>query len=172
VSNLFIKCIWWVTNTIVLPFKYFINTVLNICFPTCESKALKQSSTIIISRLEYTALAILIRCFYPPLKFTPSSPISVRSPPANWAISSVNSQIFKIFLYRFESKLSPKIMLSRRLQERSQGYCEQNIKINMTKLNKSKAENNFVWNLFFLQFMVCMRCFRWQQLFQSFYEVR
>ena len=35
-------------------------------------------------------------------------------------------------------------MLSRRLQERSQGYCEQNIKINMTKLNKSKAENNFV----------------------------
>ena len=51
------------------------------CLATRASRALKGSSNMYTSELEYTALAIEILCFWPPLIFTPRSPISVRSRP-------------------------------------------------------------------------------------------
>lgn len=77
----------------VKPFSYFsffthftsgricLQKLIITCRPTCVSRALKGSSNMYTSELEYTALAIETLCFCPPLIFTPLSPISVRSLP-------------------------------------------------------------------------------------------
>ena len=46
-------------------------TLSKICFPTWASTALSGSSKRYISALKYTALAMLTRCFWPPLKVIP-----------------------------------------------------------------------------------------------------
>lgn len=52
-------------------------TLSNMCFPTCESTALRGSSNKYKSALLYTALARLIRCFCPPLRFIPCETTSL-----------------------------------------------------------------------------------------------
>ena len=54
--------------------------LVKMCFPTCTSTADSGSSMIYRSASAYAARAMLIRCFWPPLRFTPFSPISVLSP--------------------------------------------------------------------------------------------
>lgn len=75
----------FVTNTIVLPLlcRYYLIALWKIFFPTYASRALRQSSIKYMSESAYNARAIEIRCFCPPDKFTPFSPISVSSPPDN-----------------------------------------------------------------------------------------
>lgn len=54
--------------------------LVKMCFPTCTSTADSGSSMMYRSASAYAARAMLIRCFWPPLRFTPFSPISVLSP--------------------------------------------------------------------------------------------
>lgn len=68
---------------LVFDLKKPIKTRSNILNPICESNALKESSINIISGSEYAILAIETLCFYPPERFIPHSPISVKSPPGN-----------------------------------------------------------------------------------------
>ncbi len=67
-----------------------MNTFLNIFFLTLASRADIGSSMSIISLSEYTALARLTLAFWPPLRFIPFSPISVRSAAGNISRSLVN----------------------------------------------------------------------------------
>jgi hypothetical protein len=61
---------------------------MKIFDPVWASTALKMSSRRYISQSWYTALASWIRCFWPPLRLIPHSPISV------WSTNSIISKSF------------------------------------------------------------------------------
>ena len=54
---------------------------------------------ITISRAAYTNLATLTRCFCPPLRLMPFSPISVLSPPGRMSMSCLRAHASNTFLY-------------------------------------------------------------------------
>mmetsp|Transcript_64218 Transcript_64218/g.129084 ORF Transcript_64218/g.129084 Transcript_64218/m.129084 type:complete len:99 (-) Transcript_64218:89-385(-) len=58
---------------------------------TCESTALKQSSNRYTSASAYTARAMATRCFCPPDRLMPFSPISVWSPSGSCCKSDVSA---------------------------------------------------------------------------------
>jgi len=70
-----ITCNWWVTRMTDLPFSSFLIHCSKMCFPTCASTADRGSSKRKMSLLEYTALAKLTLCFWPPERLIPRSPI-------------------------------------------------------------------------------------------------
>mmetsp|Transcript_64903 Transcript_64903/g.107715 ORF Transcript_64903/g.107715 Transcript_64903/m.107715 type:complete len:110 (+) Transcript_64903:1920-2249(+) len=74
-------CHWCVHMITVRPWPTSSRSTasLNTCSPTCASRADSGSSNTTTSAQAYRARAMETRCFCPPLKLMPFSPISVRS---------------------------------------------------------------------------------------------
>mmetsp|Transcript_64768 Transcript_64768/g.163033 ORF Transcript_64768/g.163033 Transcript_64768/m.163033 type:complete len:89 (+) Transcript_64768:2474-2740(+) len=75
---------------------------INFC-ATSASTALNGSSNNKMSAFAYTARARDTRCFCPPDRFTPFSPISVASPLGRASMSGSNWHAFTTLLYRSSS---------------------------------------------------------------------
>lgn len=82
-------CTWLVIKIRSLSFNnpLFEIQSSNTCWLTYASNADNGSSNKNTSACAYTALAILTRCFCPPLRFTPRYPIDVKPPAGNILIS-------------------------------------------------------------------------------------
>mmetsp|Transcript_78503 Transcript_78503/g.188259 ORF Transcript_78503/g.188259 Transcript_78503/m.188259 type:complete len:226 (-) Transcript_78503:1456-2133(-) len=89
------------------------------------SSAEKTSSKSIRGHRWYTARASATRCFWPPLKVTPLSPISVKSWAGSCLRSGPSPQASSTCRYHSMSISSPKSTLSRRDSLRIQGCCAQ-----------------------------------------------
>mmetsp|Transcript_56628 Transcript_56628/g.77191 ORF Transcript_56628/g.77191 Transcript_56628/m.77191 type:complete len:109 (+) Transcript_56628:2521-2847(+) len=95
------QCVWCVTTTrVLLPrnsgdSKQFSRR----CVATCASTAANMSSRMTTSLLAYTALARATRVFWPPERFNPRSPISVRSPPGSILMSGARAHASRTASY-------------------------------------------------------------------------
>mmetsp|Transcript_19610 Transcript_19610/g.28309 ORF Transcript_19610/g.28309 Transcript_19610/m.28309 type:complete len:97 (-) Transcript_19610:2274-2564(-) len=91
-----------------------------MCLATWESTALRGSSIRYTSARWYTARARATRCFWPPERLIPLSPISVMSPAGRMWRSGRRAQASSTTLYHSWSYGLPNRMLSRRVALRIQ----------------------------------------------------
>mmetsp|Transcript_6904 Transcript_6904/g.13116 ORF Transcript_6904/g.13116 Transcript_6904/m.13116 type:complete len:120 (-) Transcript_6904:610-969(-) len=86
---------------------------VNTCSPTWASRADRGSSKMTMSGSEYRARAMLTRCFCPPLRLMPFSPISVLSLSGRIFKSCSSPLAATTWAYFFSSKAAPNRMLLR-----------------------------------------------------------
>mmetsp|Transcript_8718 Transcript_8718/g.16919 ORF Transcript_8718/g.16919 Transcript_8718/m.16919 type:complete len:94 (+) Transcript_8718:331-612(+) len=86
--------IWLVTKMRVFPLSPLHTQFSKTSLPTCASSAEKGSSSRYTSQSAYTARAMLTRCFCPPERLMPLSPISVWSPATRFLRSFASPDIF------------------------------------------------------------------------------
>mmetsp|Transcript_12347 Transcript_12347/g.22061 ORF Transcript_12347/g.22061 Transcript_12347/m.22061 type:complete len:97 (+) Transcript_12347:2305-2595(+) len=84
-----------------------------MCAATWLSTAERGSSSRYTSARWYTARARATRCFCPPLRLIPRSPISVWSPEGSWSRSGSRAQASSTARYQSGSCGAPKSTLSR-----------------------------------------------------------
>mmetsp|Transcript_4188 Transcript_4188/g.15367 ORF Transcript_4188/g.15367 Transcript_4188/m.15367 type:complete len:177 (+) Transcript_4188:2412-2942(+) len=104
------NCSWCVTSSTALSLNTPVSLLRHLpnkSFATCASKALSGSSITTSSAFAYTALAIAVLCFCPPLNVMPFSPISVSSPRGNKETSLPRHAASSALSYRILSKLLP-----------------------------------------------------------------
>mmetsp|Transcript_17840 Transcript_17840/g.55378 ORF Transcript_17840/g.55378 Transcript_17840/m.55378 type:complete len:500 (+) Transcript_17840:535-2034(+) len=108
------NCTWCVTSTRVRP---FITSPLmqpsKSARHTCGSTADSGSSITTMSRLLYTARARATRCFCPPDRLMPRSPMAVKSDAESCLRSSISCDAMTVSMYHSSSKVWPKVMFSR-----------------------------------------------------------
>mmetsp|Transcript_43922 Transcript_43922/g.110223 ORF Transcript_43922/g.110223 Transcript_43922/m.110223 type:complete len:331 (+) Transcript_43922:1971-2963(+) len=109
------NCSWWVTRMRVRPLSSPQMHSSMRCAPTCASTADSGSSSRYTSACAYTALASATRCFWPPDRLMPFSPISVSSPAASALRSCVSPHADRVAWYSSGSSGRPARTLSRRI---------------------------------------------------------
>eukprot|EP00760_Papus_ankaliazontas_P013948 PhM_4_TR15927/c0_g1_i1/m.43480 len=114
---------WCVTRTRVRPSRAPQMHSSIKATQTCESTALSGSSMSTISRPLYTARAKATRCFWPPERLIPRSPISVWSEAVSWCKSAISCESLMTSMYFFSSKGMPIKMLSRSVAFMIQASC-------------------------------------------------
>mmetsp|Transcript_17649 Transcript_17649/g.28219 ORF Transcript_17649/g.28219 Transcript_17649/m.28219 type:complete len:136 (-) Transcript_17649:269-676(-) len=112
-----------VTSTRVLCAIAPMIPLLKMCWATCESTADKGSSKTYKFEFEYTARAMQTRCFCPPDKLMPRSPISVLSPAGRASRSGPRQLTSTALSYRSFSNTAPTNMFSLRVALMTQGCC-------------------------------------------------
>lgn len=97
---------------------------LNKLDAVCASTALNGSSKRYISASWYNARASWTRCFCPPLRFTPLSPMIVWSPNENISISFTSEHLVITYWYFSSSIKFPNSILSRIVPVWIHAVCE------------------------------------------------
>mmetsp|Transcript_43923 Transcript_43923/g.110237 ORF Transcript_43923/g.110237 Transcript_43923/m.110237 type:complete len:243 (+) Transcript_43923:2157-2885(+) len=109
------NCSWCVTRTRVVLASTPPTHSLKRWEPTWASTADSGSSSRYTSACAYTALASATRCFWPPDRLMPFSPISVSSPAASALRSCVSPHADRVAWYSSGSSGRPARTLSRRI---------------------------------------------------------